>query len=352
LCGIYIHLIFTFEYDKRYYHELLVDVEKNYPLFKNQEKYKDIFKPFCTFRSLNTYSRQRVDDIIKDTIYENIQNDKIFLYNYLYENNFKIAQMFAYIRSSDEIDRFMFQIKALADKGVKLVVKASHLSYSEGVFLINAPLSSEQYQNTRKRLVDIMNTNVSITDGGGMTGYENKKGILIQENVDNSDIYCLNEWKIMYVWGVPFQIFWKLDNTKFYKKLLSNMHVIWENNKYKNAIKNEKGRLYYKQIPSFAMEMIAMGRDLAIKTNAPFVRVDFLWNEKDFILNETELIPSDYLFPEYEYILMKLIKHPYRYEKNSCNKIYESYAYAYFIFHLIEYWLFRALHIKSLYTEM
>jgi hypothetical protein len=297
---------------------------------------------------LNTFSRQNTDEIIVNTIYQDIQNDKIFLYNFLKDNGFKIAEMYGYIRNINEIDDLIYVIQSLTEQGKKIVVKASHLSYSEGVFLINSPMNN---QVIRDRLIDIMNTNVSVTDGGNMSGYEYKKGILIQDNVDNSETFCMNEWKIMYVWGVPFQIFWKLDNTKFYKKLLSNMNVIWENSKYKNIRHNEEGRLYYKTIPSFGNDMIEMGRDLAIRTNAPFVRVDFLWTNHDFVLNETELIPSDYLFPEYELMLMKLLKHPYKYDGYSCNKVYETYAYMYFFYHLIEYWFFRSMHIKSLYSE-
>lgn len=309
-----------------------------------RKKYKNIIPLMYTYRSLNTYCRMNLDRVIQDTPFYYLQNDKIELHRFIEINKFKCPSNVFSTRSkpktSDIRDVIHHYFKK--HKGNKLILKPSHLSFSEGVVFLK---NSEGLLDSH--IDECYDYDCSFTEGGGIKNYNEKKGLIIQEALNETE-NVINEWKIMYIWGVPIVILWKIGHVHRYKIMTDDFKVLYQENKH--GIKN-----IYPGIPPFAEEMIEEGSRMCKLTGAPFLRVDMLWNDDSYIVNETELLPSNYMFFPCEKLMMDLLKIPFGSSRDKVSVftsmyLYEMFAYIYYIFHYLEY-LLRRLNMSGLYKN-
>ena len=304
---------------KSYYNKIVIKCLSNLRYF-NLEEYKDIFSWMWTYRSLNTYCRMNINKIVDKTILKYIQNDKISLHIFLNKYSFEHSEC-VYMSRSFNKNEILSTIEKYINNG-PLIIKPSHLSFSEGVYIIR---NREDTEKIDKLLKIYKNESCSLTEGGNIKDYKCKKGVIIQKLL-YSDKYLLNEWKVMYIWGVPIIIHWKLDHTKKYAIMLSDLTIIT-----RKEIRNVCN------IPEFWLEMLNEGSRLCKLIGNPFLRVDFLWTESKYIVNECEIIPSNYMLFPFEFMMMQLLKLPYH--RESTYFLYESWAYIYYALHFIEYYI-------------
>jgi len=305
-----------------------------------RSKYNNIIPWMYTYRSLNTFCRRNLDLIIGDNIFYYLQNDKIALSRFLNIYGFKRPLNILSCRSKPDTTTVLSILNRYFAGGNTLILKPSNLSYSEGVAFLKsaADLSEEMIDHCYKY-------NCSFTEGSCMRNYEEKRGLVIQEALKDTE-HVINEWKIMYIWGVPIVILWKIGHIHRYKIMTADYKVIYQERHHGKNICIHPG------IPAFAAEMLEEGERLCKITGAPFLRVDMLWNDETYIVNETELLPSNYMFFPYEKLMMDLLKIPFHVTQPRAHTyIYEAFAYAYYLFHYIEYRI-RRLNVSGLYKNL
>lgn len=304
-----------------FYKNIAIQCIKNFEYF-DIETYKGTFDWMWTYRSLNTYCRTNINKILKGTLLRYIQNDKISFQMFLEKHGFKHSECIYKSRCFDKIEMLKAIQKHINNS--ELIIKPSHLSFSEGVCFV------KDYQDIEAvdSLLQIYeNGSCSLTEGSYITDYPCKRGVIIQKMLC-SDTYLLNEWKIMYIWGVPIMIHWKVDHTKKYAVMLSDFTLLQKNN-----IQNVC------DIPEFWKEMFDEGSRLCKLIGIPFLRVDFLWSEKEYIVNECEILPSNYMLFPFEFMIMELLKIPYADSNRRRHIFYEAWSYIYYAVHFIEYYV-------------
>lgn len=325
---------------------------------KFKDTYKDVIPSMFTYRSFNTYCRMNIDSIIDNTLLRYLQSDKIAFQSFIKTNGFNHSRIYYYTRERPSakvlFDKLTDYFKNTADP---LILKPSHLSFSEGITMFkNAP---ESVDYVSECLDSCYNTISSFTEGGTSKFYDKKIGIIVQSMVKEKKM-MINEWKIMYIWGVPIIIHWKVGHTKRYKILRSDFYTLWK----APNVACHKDTNIHKDIPIFAKNILSDGEKLCKILDSPCLRVDFLWNEDEYIVNEVEIIPSNYMLPRYERLIMLLLQIPFMYQfdeyilkylensiKNSLRCVtYEVFANAYYIYHYLEYTI-RCYQMKSIYSK-
>lgn len=305
------------------------------------EKYKEVIPSMYTYRSLNTYCRLNLDRVIKGSTLEFIQNDKIAFHMFLQDNGYKNAQAFYLSRERPLCNDLH---KLLRDHFTRskeyLILKPANLSFSEGVVILkNAP----SLQDIERYVKTCFTSSCSFTEGGYSSGYRSKTGIIIQELLPDT-VNVINEWKIMYIWGVPIIIHWKVGHKYRYKILTGDFKTIHSSSQCSNM-------KIHDSIPPFACEMLLEGERLCKNVRSPFLRIDFLWNDDKYIVNEIEVIPSNYMFPKYERMMLLLLQIPF---DDTCplpHVGYEIFANMFYIFHYIEYLFRRSFWCENLYKN-
>lgn len=270
-------------------------------------------KRFYSFRSYIYYLR------FKDIKFNLM--DKIELYNYLKNNNINFCRCYykSYIN---------FDIKLLLTNLIKdnksFVVKPSHLSEKKLCYVIKDGINKI---NNKKITADIIQKeiNKSIMDKAYYT--ESKKlkecrpGIIVQESLDVNGF--INEWKCFCVWGKVIFSIWRKDHKRDEVILDSNFKL------YNIGFYNNKVKL-----PSFYKDIYNVAEKLS--KNIPFIRIDILWNETKFVVNELDICPSGHYGLHNEKLLIKLIKDGYGIKYSKLNLIYELKAYFNFFHNRME----------------
>ena len=307
------------------------------------KKYKSIFSTMYTYRSLNTYCRMNLDRVMNGTTLQFIQNDKIYFHKFLQHHRFSNAPILFFSRvkpQSIELHKLLRDHFSSDKMNKDLILKPSNLSFSEGVVIIDRLPS---LQDIEKYVNTCFTNSCSFTEGGNSLTYDSKVGVIIQEMLP-ATAHVINEWKIMYIWGVPIIIHWKVGHKHRYKIMNGDFNVIHQSEKC-------FGLKTHEAIPSFAVEMLLEGERLCKLVGCPFLRVDILWNDDGYILNEVEVLPSNYMFPKYERLIMLLLQIPFNDAYTLPHAGYEMFSNMFYIFHYIEHLLRRSLWCDNLYKN-
>ena len=247
--------------------------------------------------------------------------DKGFLYNYLKKRNYPISKLY-YLSYKN------FNLKSILNKlrCKSIIIKPTHLSEKKLCFLIK-----NGYDIFNKKKLDIIEIQNIITNNINSICLSSeskclkkcKPGILIQKSLDIYDE--INEWKCFCVWGKVIFIVWR------------------ENHKNDNYIIDSKLNCYpilfkdNKILPKFSNKLIKSVEKFS--KNYPFIRVDILWNIKNFWFNEVEICPSGFYSINNEILLMKLIKEGYNLNDKTEFNFFEFLSYLNFVINRIEYYI-------------
>tara|TARA_B100000424_G_C22942972_1_gene501704 strand:- start:2592 stop:3551 length:960 start_codon:yes stop_codon:yes gene_type:complete len=249
---------------------------------------------FYSFRSYIYYMRSQ---------YINFElMDKIKLHKYLKYNNIPHAKAYYMSNSNFNISKI---VTFLLKKNIPFVIKPSHLSEKMLCFIIknntnNLDGTKVNVSTIQNKINKFINYKAFKTESTMLKIV--KKGIIIQESLD---IFAeINEWKCFCVWGKIIFTIWRVKHKNDVIIMDSKFNI------YNIGLFNYKAKL-----PSFLNEIIINANK--VSKNIPFIRVDFLWNDSKFIVNEVDICPSGHYGLHNEILLMKLIKQGYNIESRN-----------------------------------
>jgi len=279
-----------------------------FPIIKYNKLKKDIIydkfnlnpEIICSFISIRSY-----------ITYIQTQNinypfmDKIILYEFLKKNNIPIPKLYYYSNENfniqDKIDYFL-------NKNIPFVIKPSHLSDNNLCYIIKNGIN---VLDNKKVIGSEIQDKITKNIHKKAYKYDNiKPGIIIQENLD---INGVNEWKCLCIWGKVQLCNWRINHNEKFAYIDANFNIY--NFYNKNKIK----------LPSFKEDIFKLAEK--ISDNIPLLRVDILWNENKFVVNEIEPYPGGFFGIYNEIKLMNLIKEGYRTNNHNINILYEIKAY-------------------------
>jgi hypothetical protein len=230
--------------------------------------------------------------------------DKIKLYHYLKGNMMPSPEVYYYSNENCDI---VDKIEYLLHRNIPFVVKPSHLSDKFLCFIIRDGCSVfDNKQVTSREIQNEVTKHIHSQVYGHV-----RPGIIIQENLD---INGINEWKCLCVWGKVQLCEWRINHVKRNAYIDSNFGI------YPMSDHSEK------KMPPFKEDIYELAE--RISHNIPFLRVDILWNEAKYVVNELEISPGGFYGFYNEIKLMDLIKKGYDKENNRHTDIlYEVKSY-------------------------
>ena len=271
---------------------------------------KDVIEHLVSFRSYIHYIR-----------FKNLNSrlmDKIYLSKYLRSNNIPHSKIYY-------ISNYNFKIRNVIDKlisnKINFVVKPSNLSekincivYKDGKNALNGSEINLDIFNDFK-----INKCISTES---LTLKKIRPGVIIQESLDIYD--SVNEWKVFCCWGQVIFVHWR-------KNHLYDIGFLDANFEYFPIIPF----LEIPNIPNFKKKIFHICKKISKKY--PFIRIDVIWNQDKFVVNEIEFCPSGFYGFNNEKLLINAIKKGYNLKSdNFLNYLFEIKSYLYFVHNRID----------------
>lgn len=266
----------------------------------NKKKIKNL----ASFRSYIHYTR-----------FKNLNSqlmDKIYLSKYLKDNNLPHSKIYYTSHNNFKIRNI---VNKLISNKINFVVKPSNLSEKINCIVFKNGINA---LNGSKVNLNIFN-DFQIKQNISTESLTLKKicpGVIIQESLDIYDSF--NEWKVFCCWGHVIFAVWRKNHSY-------DIGILDSNYEYFPIIPF----LGNPTNPPFKIKIFQICQQ--ISKNYPFIRIDVIWNQEKFVINEIEFCPSGFYGYHNEKLLIDAIKKGYNLKSDNYDYLLEIKSYFYFI---------------------